>query len=140
MSAAASSFCTECQTVQAMDERGQCIRCGSFLRACTCHPDDHPPMPCARKYALAECLAENRRRLYQTPPCTQINPWQVKIGGIWWRVKFAPWYSFHQPQSEPHLRRAWWWMVQWNRFGNYAIRICGVTLMGRDVPWDRWVL
>lgn len=24
---------------------------------CTCHPDDHPPVPCAGKYALAECLA-----------------------------------------------------------------------------------
>jgi hypothetical protein len=24
-------------------------------RACTCHPDDHPPVPCARKYALQDC-------------------------------------------------------------------------------------
>jgi hypothetical protein len=33
---------------------------------CTCHPDDNPPVPCARKYALTECrhaaeLAEDRR-------------------------------------------------------------------------------
>lgn len=26
-------------------------------RNCTCHPDDHPPVPCARKYALSECRA-----------------------------------------------------------------------------------
>ena len=24
-------------------------------RSCTCHPDDNPPVPCARKYALTEC-------------------------------------------------------------------------------------
>lgn len=24
-------------------------------RACTCHPDDNPPQPCQKKYALAEC-------------------------------------------------------------------------------------
>jgi hypothetical protein len=24
-------------------------------RPCTCHPDDNPPQPCARKYALTEC-------------------------------------------------------------------------------------
>jgi hypothetical protein len=24
-------------------------------RPCTCHPDDNPPKPCARKYALCEC-------------------------------------------------------------------------------------
>lgn len=27
------------------------------LRPCTCHPDDSPPVPCARKYALSECRA-----------------------------------------------------------------------------------
>jgi hypothetical protein len=26
-------------------------------RACTCHPDDKPPVPCARRYALSECKA-----------------------------------------------------------------------------------
>jgi hypothetical protein len=24
-------------------------------RTCTCHPDDNPPKPCARKYAYSEC-------------------------------------------------------------------------------------
>lgn len=24
-------------------------------RKCTCHPDDNPPVPCPRKYALTEC-------------------------------------------------------------------------------------
>lgn len=27
------------------------------VHPCTCHPDDSPPVPCARKYALSECLA-----------------------------------------------------------------------------------
>lgn len=26
-------------------------------RPCTCHQDDNPPVPCAQKYALAECRA-----------------------------------------------------------------------------------
>ena len=26
-------------------------------RPCTCHPDDNPPVPCQRKFALAECRA-----------------------------------------------------------------------------------
>jgi hypothetical protein len=26
-------------------------------RPCTCHPDDNPPIPCARQYALRECIA-----------------------------------------------------------------------------------
>jgi hypothetical protein len=26
-------------------------------RPCTCHPDDNPPQPCAKRYALAECKA-----------------------------------------------------------------------------------
>lgn len=26
-------------------------------RACTCHPADHPPKPCPRKFALSECIA-----------------------------------------------------------------------------------
>lgn len=24
-------------------------------RTCTCHPDDNPPSPCPRKFALTEC-------------------------------------------------------------------------------------
>lgn len=28
---------------------------GTDSRSCTCHPDDNPPVPCQRKYALTEC-------------------------------------------------------------------------------------
>ncbi len=31
-------------------------------RACTCHVDDNPPQPCARKFALSECRAAPARR------------------------------------------------------------------------------
>jgi hypothetical protein len=27
-------------------------------RPCTCHPNDNPPVPCAKKYALTECKGE----------------------------------------------------------------------------------
>lgn len=30
---------------------------GQDTRPCTCHPDDNPPVPCPRKYALSECRA-----------------------------------------------------------------------------------
>lgn len=30
---------------------------GASERPCTCHPDDNPPTPCPRKYALQECRA-----------------------------------------------------------------------------------
>lgn len=26
-----------------------------IARPCTCHPDDNPPVPCPKKYALTEC-------------------------------------------------------------------------------------
>ncbi len=33
-------------------------------RVCTCHPNDSPPMPCPRKFALWECkLADLREEL-----------------------------------------------------------------------------
>jgi len=31
-------------------------------RACTCHPDDNPPNPCARKLAYSECTAPEGRQ------------------------------------------------------------------------------
>mgnify|MGYP000665046219 CR=1 FL=1 len=31
-------------------------------RSCTCHPDDDPPVPCPRKYALLDCLIAAARR------------------------------------------------------------------------------
>ena len=31
---------------------------------CTCHPDDSPPAPCPRKYALRDCrIADIARRI-----------------------------------------------------------------------------
>lgn len=32
-------------------------------RSCTCHPDDSPPVPCARRYALNECRQAELTRL-----------------------------------------------------------------------------
>ena len=43
---------------------GVCLQVGTryfrfywrdFYPACTCHPDDNPPVPCAHRYALIEC-------------------------------------------------------------------------------------
>lgn len=35
-------------------------------RACTCHPDDNPPVPCAQKFALTECRAASAYRSSET--------------------------------------------------------------------------
>ncbi len=32
-------------------------------RSCTCHPDDSPPVPCARRYAINECRQAELTRL-----------------------------------------------------------------------------
>ncbi len=43
-------------------------------RPCTCHPDDKPPRPCPRKYALEECrqaaVANLAARWLKTQPGT----------------------------------------------------------------------
>jgi hypothetical protein len=40
-------------------------------RPCTCHPDDNPPVPCARKYALSECKATPEPSREPTQPVTR---------------------------------------------------------------------
>lgn len=39
-------------------------------RPCTCHPDDNPPVPCAKKYALSECLAPSIQKPKRGRPPT----------------------------------------------------------------------
>lgn len=41
-------------------------------RPCTCHPNDNPPVPCARQYALNEC-----RAVHGEPTEAQIEAWQL---------------------------------------------------------------
>lgn len=45
------------------DGEAEAAKGGTEARACTCHPDDNPPVPCAQKYALSECRAAS-----PTPP------------------------------------------------------------------------
>jgi hypothetical protein len=39
-------------------------------RHCTCHPDDHPPQPCAKRYAYSECVASVGPPAAEPPPVT----------------------------------------------------------------------
>lgn len=62
--------CVKCGAV-ALDTGLECSECGHDnyeavtgrpfgvpdTRTCTCHPDDNPPKPCPRKFALSECRA-----------------------------------------------------------------------------------
>lgn len=49
--------CAGCDTIQHVSETAVNHRLFQPLgtRPCTCHPDDDPPNPCPRKYALDEC-------------------------------------------------------------------------------------
>lgn len=42
---------------------------GGEGRICTCHPNDNPPRPCPRRYALSECrkAAESGERVPSRP-------------------------------------------------------------------------
>jgi len=35
---------------------------------CTCHPSDNPPVPCAKKYALSECVRASVEAECKVPP------------------------------------------------------------------------
>ncbi len=47
-----------CLSIQNLEARIDQMRPGPSApdaRPCTCHPDDNPPVPCPRMYALHEC-------------------------------------------------------------------------------------
>jgi hypothetical protein len=58
-------------------------------RACTCHPDDNPPVPCAQQYALSECREVEAGRAVNAAvreaalaPAAQVNPGREEIARI----------------------------------------------------------
>lgn len=59
-----------CNTPLVTPSEATAILTGAEKRPCTCHPDDNPPIPCARKYALSEC----RAALATKPPAGEQKP------------------------------------------------------------------
>lgn len=51
-------------------------------RSCTCHPDDNPPEPCARKYALSECKKKPEPVYETAEECVEA----IAREGGWWDV------------------------------------------------------
>lgn len=49
-------------------------------RTCTCHPDDNPPVPCPRKYALTHCRAADLGRKLRYAITTAMNDDLSEIG------------------------------------------------------------
>jgi len=43
-------------------------------KGCTCHPDDNPPVPCPRKYALTDCRMD-AERFATCPHCCGEGEW-----------------------------------------------------------------
>lgn len=64
-----------------------------------------------------------------------LDRWQVKVLGFYWRFCFYGWENHHQPQSEPSVRRAWWWLWHFNRNSRSCFRICGLTLESKATPY-----
>lgn len=47
----------------AMSERWSGTNGSRQDKPCTCHPDDKPPVPCAKQYALGDCRAASILKL-----------------------------------------------------------------------------
>ena len=62
-------------------------------RTCTCHPDDNPPVPCAKQYALTECKKKAAQfakhvspQKYATKDPWPTVPWredEVEVPTLW---------------------------------------------------------
>jgi len=55
-----SSWSVYQRTIEALEGFEQAALASTQPRSCTCHPDDNPPRPCPRKYALNDCRAAAR--------------------------------------------------------------------------------
>ncbi len=49
-------------------------------RSCTCHPDDEPPVPCPRKYALTHCRAADLGAKLRRAVTTAMNDDLSEVG------------------------------------------------------------
>ncbi len=61
---------------------------GADTRPCTCHPDDNPPRPCPRKFALGECRAASEAAQGAEPAAWQHKP--DRAGAIWVLSHMSP--------------------------------------------------
>lgn len=59
-------------------------------RPCTCHPDDNPPVPCAKKYALTECKKAAEPTQDQTMIEWAVSRWNAEV--------------LHRPMQNIHRR------------------------------------
>ena len=73
---------------------------GEDTRVCTCHPDDNPPVPCAKKYALTECrkaaLAQQ-----QAEPVAYGATHREPITGALYKKIDSIWYVWCRMEDEP---------------------------------------
>ena len=68
-------------------------------------------------------------------PLERVYLWQVKVLGFYWRFSLASWENWHRPESEPSVRRAWWWRWSFHRNSRSCFRICGLTLESKSTPY-----
>ena len=52
------------------------------VRPCTCHPDDNPPYPCAKKYVLEECMDEMLHRAWEERMLELVKDYRAADDGL----------------------------------------------------------
>lgn len=50
----------------------------SDKRACTCHPEDAPPIPCPHKYALSDCRAAAAQYRAFVDRCNRVTDREIE--------------------------------------------------------------
>lgn len=74
-------------------------------RPCTCHPDDNPPKPCPKNYALTDCRAADHIATVSkmvSPPAVAVEPMRSALQSI---VLANPrtWQELAEPTSQFEL-------------------------------------
>ena len=72
------------------------------------------------------------RQPYDVP----LDRWQVKLFGYYWQFQIDSWASWHSPDSDARMRKAWWWLWHWRGAqGRSCLRVCGVSLHSKSTPF-----
>lgn len=76
-------------------------------RPCTCPPDDSPPSPCPRRYALSECRKAAQQPEALSPGGTVEATRDDELPGMWSASDFTGGRDYEQPEAQAGGVVAW---------------------------------